>query len=80
MFSVICNTHKNKAWKSQLHHDGTMFDGNMFIVGIDTPKGQYSYHYHMEMWDYFEVKELDNAPEYDGHEPRDIIRLLSLEV
>lgn len=79
LFSIICNSHKSLAWKSQLHHDDTMFEGNMFIVGINTPKGQYSYHYHMEFWDFFNVEVLPNAPEWDGHQPKDVYRLLSLE-
>lgn len=77
LFSVICNTHKSKAWKSWKHHDGTMYD-DYFIVGVDTPEGQYSYHYHKDHWDEFNVIELDNAPEWDGHKPEDITRLLSL--
>ena len=77
LFSVILNNNKDKAWKSWLHHDGTMFD-KMFIVGIDTPQGQYTYHYNPEYWDLFDVKILDNAPVYDGHLPKDIDRLLSL--
>jgi len=77
LFSVICNQNKDVAWKSWLHHDGTMFDG-MFIVGVNTPKGQYSYHYNPEYWDMFDVKELDIAPIYDGHLPEDIDRLISL--
>ena len=78
LFSVICSYHKDLAWKSKLHHDGTMQKGN-FIVGIDTPAGQYSYHYHLEYWDHFDVKELERAPKYDGHLPPDIVRLKSLE-
>lgn len=79
LFSVICNTYKEKAWKSKLHDDGTMFDGDMFIVGIETPEGNYTYHYHTDLyWDIFEVKELDKAPKWDGHEPKDITRLFSL--
>ena len=77
LFSVICNQNKEKAWKSWLHNDGTMFD-KMFIVGIKTPRGQYSYHYNPEYWDLFKVKELERAPFYDGHTPKDIDRLLSL--
>ena len=77
LFSVICNRNIDKSWKSKLHHDGTMYD-NYFIVGINTSEGQYSYHYHMDHWDMFVVEELDLAPEWDGHEPRDITRLLSL--
>ena len=79
LFSVICRQNKELAWKSKKHHDGTMYDG-MFIVGIDTPQGQYSYHYDIEpYWNMFDCKELDNAPVWDGHEPRDIDRLLSID-
>ncbi len=79
LFSIICNTYKDKAWKSKLHSDGTMFDGDMFIVGVETPEGHYTYHYHINpYWDMFDVKELDFAPEWDGHKPEDITRLFSL--
>ena len=44
LFSVICNERPEVSWKSKRHHDGTMYDG-MFIVGIDTPEGQATYHY-----------------------------------
>ena len=78
LFLSIQLAHKDKSWKSKQHHDGTMFDDS-FIVGIDTPDGQYSYHYDLEYWDMFkEIVELDKAPEYDGHTPKDIGRLLSL--
>lgn len=77
LFAVICKQNEKLAWKSWLHHDGTMYN-DYFIVGIDTPLGQYSYHYHKKYWDEFDVKELPNAPEWDGHEPKDIERLLSL--
>lgn len=68
---------KDYSWKSKLHHDGTMFDDS-FVVGFNTPQGQYSYHYSLKYWDMFDVTELDKAPEYDGHKPEDIERLLSL--
>ena len=79
LFSVICNTYKDISWKSKLHQDGTMFD-DYFIVGIFTDQGEYTYHYHMDDWDKFKVKELPNAPKWDGHMPKDITRLLSLEL
>ena len=75
---ALMRQNKDKAWKSKQHHDGTMFEDS-FICGIDTPKGQYSYHYDLEHWDLFNVKELEKAPEYDGHKPEDVTRLLSLE-
>ena len=77
LFSIICNQNKDEGWKSLLHSDGTMFD-DYFIVGIKTPLGQYTYHYHMDNWDTFNVKELEKAPEWDGHKPSDITRLYSL--
>lgn len=77
LFSIVCRVYKDKAWKALKHNDGTMFDG-MFIVGITTPKGQYTYHYNMEYWDMFPVSVVDFAPVYDGHKPKDIDRLFSL--
>ena len=74
LFSVICNERPEVAWKSKRHHDGTMYDG-MFIVGIDTPEGQATYHYDIDpYWDLFRVKELELAPEWDGHTPGEAIR------
>lgn len=77
LFSVICNQFLNRSWKSWLHEDGTMYD-DYFIVGIKTKEGQYSYHYHKDYWDMFDVREVEKAPLWDGHEPKDITRLLSL--
>lgn len=70
LFSVICNSMSDKAWKSKLHDTGDMYDG-MFIVGIETPEGQATYHYDIEpYWDMFKVKELEKAPKWDGHTPQ----------
>ena len=73
LFSVICNDRPALAWKSKLHHDGTMYDG-MFIVGIETPDGQATYHYDIDpYWEMFNVQELPQAPEWDGHTPAQAI-------
>jgi Lar family restriction alleviation protein len=73
LFSVICNSNPELAWKSKLHHDGTMYDG-MFIVGIETPEGQATYHYDIDpYWEMFSVQELPKAPEWDGHTPAQAI-------
>lgn len=61
LFSIICNQNKTISWKSKLHDDGTMFE-NYFIVGINTPDGQFTYHYHIDHWDKFDVIELETAP------------------
>ena len=74
LFSVICNARPDITWKSKRHHDGTMYD-DMFIVGIDTPDGQATYHYDIDpYWGLFRVKELEYAPEWDGHTPDEAIR------
>lgn len=77
LFAVVCNTYKSKAWKSWQHHDGSMFH-DYFIVGVETPEGQFSFHYHKDFWDKFKVVQLMYAPEWDGHVTSDITRLLSL--
>lgn len=69
LFSVIVENFATRAWKSKLHADGTMYDG-MFIVGIETPDGQATYHYDVEpYWNLFRCKEVDRASEWDGHTP-----------
>lgn len=80
LFSVIVKAFPERAWKARQHHDGTMY-GGMFIVGIDTPEGQASYHYDIDpYWDMFECRELERAPEWDGHTPAQAIeRIRKLE-
>ena len=78
LFSVICNLHPLCAWKAKKHHDGSMYDG-MFIVGINTPEGQATYHYDIDpYWDMFRVPEAEFAPEWDGHTPDEAIRRIGL--
>ena len=77
LFLMVCRMFKDKAWKSWKHHDMTMYE-DYFIVGIFTPEGQFTYHYHKEYWDLFDVKERMFAPLYDGHTSDDITRLFSL--
>lgn len=73
LFSVIVCDHRELAWKAKKHHDGTMYDG-MFIVGIETPKGQATYHYDIDpYWAMFDCEEREFAPEWDGHTPDDAI-------
>lgn len=73
LFSIIVKAFPDKAWKSKQHNDGTMYDG-MFIVGIDTPEGQATYHYDIDpYWDMFECHELARAPKWDGHTPAQAI-------
>ena len=73
LFSVIVENFAARAWKSKLHADGTMYEG-MFIVGIETPDGQATYHYDIDpYWDLFRCTEIKRAPEWDGHTPNQAI-------
>jgi len=82
LFATIVNEHPDISWKSFKHSDGHYCfdeDGEMFIVGIDTPEGPYTYHYHKKYWDLFKCKELECGKEWDGHTEEDVTRLLSLQ-
>lgn len=79
LFATLVNAFSDQAWKSHKHSDGTEpFGGGWFVVGINTPEGPYTYHYENEHWDIFHCKELETAPEWDGHTDKDVKRLLSL--
>ena len=85
LFAALCNEIKiiNEelgyalpySWKSRKHSDGTSEEG-WFIAGIETILGQITYHQKDEFWDYFKCKELEMAPEYDGHTPDDVLERL----
>lgn len=78
LFSIICKQNKMDAWRSRLHNDGTMYK-DYFIVGISTEEGDYSYHVHNKYWkDFYGIRLLIKAPEWDGHKPEDYSRLSSL--
>lgn len=73
------NTFPTLAWKSHKHFNGEVpFGGGWFIVGIETPKGQYTYHYEEKDWDLFRCKEVPTAPQWDGHTDADVERLLAM--
>lgn len=59
--------------KSRLHYDGTMFDGDYFIVMAVLPIGQISYHYHVKHWDKFNIPIVLRTPKWDGHTSLDVL-------
>ena len=85
LFLALCLTaFKDKAWKSLLHEEGgdPMYNG-MFIMGVETPYGQATYHYDIDpYWEKAKnVKEVYHAPKFDGHTPNDAIdRILKYAV
>ncbi len=71
------NDRNYPIWRSQLHSDGTSFDG-WFILGICKGKGhQMTYHLPMSEWAETNFAEtLEKAPEFDGHTPQDVLKRL----
>ena len=78
LFAFIVSQNKSISWKSRKHSNGTMFSG-MFIVGINTPTGCVAYHYQLKYWDFYDCKELENAPEWDGTTADEIYKLFSIK-
>ncbi len=64
------------SWRSKEHHpdDDPMFN-KFFIVGMDLPTGQITYHYKIAYWDEFKgIETLPHAPKWDGHTPEDVVK------
>lgn len=76
LFRAVLHAHQDRAWKSLLHDDLTMFEG-WFIAGIETPDGQATYHLPLRLYDSFEVKQLPTAPKWDGHTADDVIKRIA---
>lgn len=74
--AALCNAHPKMCWKSKQHHDGAMYPG-YFIVGIDTPYGQATYHYPLTYWDMFNVDEFRRAPKWDRHTSAEAIERIA---
>ena len=68
------------VWRSKNHHVGgqPMYDG-WFVMGIGHAVGtQISYHLPIKEWVNTEfANTLENAPEWDGHTPADVITRIS---
>lgn len=80
LFAALVNTFPDISWKSRKHEDGEIpFGGGWFVVGINTPKGAYTYHYEEKYWDLFKCPELPVAEHWDGHTAKDVVRVMSLE-
>ncbi len=66
------------CWKSRLHSDGSSFP-NWFVLGIGYEPG-YQITYHLPFYRWTEcgfAKELERAPEFDGHTPADLLKRIA---
>lgn len=69
-----------KCWKSSNHEDDTMFEGwfiaGMTIQQITGPPKYITYHLPIEYWNEINVMILPNAPKWDGHTSKDVLKTL----
>ena len=64
--------------KCRVNGDGTVWEG-FFVVYIQTPAGQVSYHYRLDLWDKLPCREVESWT-YDGHTPETTLdRLMSIQ-
>ena len=65
------------VYRSKKHSDGSSYEG-MFVLGIYGDRGsQITYHLEMEYWrDTHFATDLERAPEWDGHSPKDVLNRL----
>ena len=71
-----------EVYKSKKHSDGeSCFDGEWFVVVAILPTGQITNHYHIEYWDYFQIKEYPQVKDdFDGHTSVDVLNRLKIMV
>ncbi len=75
----VCRVSNSLVWKSKKHSDGSEWEG-WFILGINKLQGeQITYHLPISYWEQCSFEELECAPDWDGHTPKDVLeRLKSL--
>ena len=77
----ICNQPYGEGrygvWRSKLHSDGSSFEG-WFVLGIGKEAGrQITYHLPTHLWgDTYFAETLLKAPDFDGHNPNDVLNRL----
>lgn len=77
LFAVICRAYPDKAHITFHHQNRAMPEGK-FYVWIDTPEGQYGYHYLLEELELFKGIKEEPFDYYDGFRDNNIDRLISL--
>jgi hypothetical protein len=79
LFCALMRSNWRISWYGLKHSDGTMYDG-WFIAGMNLPTGTISYHMPISQLHHVEntwIKRLENAPEWDGYTPDDVVERLN---
>ena len=78
LWILCCRLLQNETglvWRSEIHHDGTSFDG-WFILGFEMIKGeQITYHLPISKWDEtnFATTHIQAPCSFDGHTSDDVL-------
>jgi hypothetical protein len=69
---------KEEVWRSRVNSDGSKWEG-WFLLGMFTDAGkQISYYLPEGMWEMCGyAKEMEKAPEFDGHTSKDVIKRIN---
>jgi hypothetical protein len=79
LWIVICVQNREHAFKTKRSTDGGADYPGWFILALNTPYGQLSYHIPDEYWTRIDVPEVEIYPDFDGHSSKDVIsRLLEM--
>lgn len=70
--------YSKEGWRSQVHSDGSMYDG-WFILGINRKHSeQITYLISLSRWDETNFAEtLKKAPKWDGHDSSDVLERIA---
>lgn len=81
LYMALCREISNfsmNVWKTQVHSDGSVWDG-WFLLGINSDPGtQITYHLPMSKWDQCTwANPIEKAPPFDGHTSEDVLKRIS---
>ena len=79
MFILMANQTGDASFKTKKNSDGEEFPG-YFLLGINTPIGQISYHMPIEYWDFARVQEVERNEKYDGNTAKDVYERIMMAV
>jgi hypothetical protein len=78
LFVALMRAHPSLAWRSRLHDDGSGEPG-WWVGGLNLSSGPITYHLPESLWtllDNADVRTLDRAPKWDGHNSPEVLRRL----
>ena len=65
LFAALLKAYPDKSWRSKVQSDGHGLPG-YFLCGIQTPEGQYSYHYTLDQLDLIKRRPKEHAEVTEG--------------